>query len=73
MNLKKFSINFLRMYPDDHRCDFIREAVTDLSFPWDSEKCDGIDYLESVGSDSNCIKCYEEVYGMYKDCENDKW
>jgi uncharacterized protein YozE (UPF0346 family) len=73
MKFQKFCLQFKQQYPDDHRCDFINEAIDDISFPWEDASWSCIDYLESVGADSNCIKCYEELYEVYKDCKDDRW
>ena len=65
MVFKKFCLQFKSKYPDDHRCDFINEAIDDMSFPWELENWEAIDYLESVGADQNCIRCYEELKDLY--------
>lgn len=65
MSFKNFCLKFQTKYPDDHRCDFINEATADMSFPWEDNSLSGVDYLESIGADENCIKCYEELYNIY--------
>jgi len=65
MSFKNFCIDFQSKYPEDYRCDFIKEALDDLSFPWEDGSWSCIDYLETAGADSNCIRCYEILYDTF--------
>lgn len=65
MSFKNFCLDFQTKYPDDHKCDFIKEALDDLNFPWEDNSWSCIDYLETYGADYNCIKCFEELYDIY--------
>ena len=67
MSFKKFCLDFQEKYPDDHRCDFIKEALDDVSFPWEDNSWSCIDYLEISGADYNCIKCYENLYARFNE------
>ena len=64
MEFKKFCELFLEKFREDHRSDFIWEALSDMSFPWEDPTWVGIDYLESIGADSNCVICYQELREM---------
>ena len=65
MSFKNFCLDYQIKNPDHYRCDFIKEALGDMSFPWEDNSWSCIDYLESVGADYNCIKCFEELYDIY--------
>lgn len=65
MSFKNFCLQFQEKYPDDHRCDFIKEALDDDSFPWEDGSWSCIDYLETAGADPNCIICYQELYNVF--------
>ena len=62
---KVFCEKFLHKYPGDHRSDFIREALTDEKFPWESERYQVIDYLEYQKADSDCVICYTDLADLY--------
>lgn len=64
-SFKDFCKKFKAKYADDYRCDFINESLPDYAFPWDGQNWEAIDYLESCGADSNCIKCYQELKDLY--------
>ena len=36
-----------------------------MSFPWEEDTWVGVDYLESIGADSNCVICYQELREMW--------